>query len=300
MVGLQKERKGMNRWYWKFLLLLVFSTSEAVVMQKQHQEKQAVGERREKKEADKKKEKDKKVKKKKEITPYEVAQNISAAINWLSDEKNNRVMIDAEPKIIKRRKIAIRMYKAEAFCLITIAESVFPSTREKNISKLLNWPDLHPLLGKDVYGELQKFADINFDYHNDASLKAPQSEIVRDKLQEGIHENIFSMIDLFNKITTALPNQFYYSGHEYEGIAVFDHVLLYELLSKGKKVALSSVDSCFNRWQVALYKNLYYLAKLIAERLLTYNLDSDMRDILKQMAVREPGDDVIALPTCGV
>ncbi len=287
----------------KLLLLLVVFSCEGAGIQKQHEALQTTEKKGQKKEGVKKKEKKGTVKekKKKEITPYEVAENISKAINWISNPTNSFAMADAEPKILKRRKIALNLYKAEAFCLLTLADYIFASTRGKNIRTLLNWPDIHPLLGKDTYAEVQKFSDINFDYHNDTSLKAPQSEIVRDKLREGLHENVFSIIDLLNTITNGLPGGFYYSGHPYEGIAAFDHVLLYQLLATGEKTSLSSSEACFHLWQVALYKNFYFMTKLIAERVLTYKgLDPDMRDLVKQIAIREPGDDTLDLPTCGL
>jgi|GEM_PF-2789412 len=236
----------------------------------------------------------------KEITPYDVAINISLAVNWLTDPTNEFFLTDAEPLIVRQRKVASNIYKAEGFCLITIADHLFPSTREKNFSKLLNWPDLHPLLGKDVYEELQKFADINFDYQNDTSLKARQSDVARYKIREALHENILSIIDFLNKVTGALPAQFYYSGHPYESIAALDHILLYELLADSGKVTISDAESCYHRWQAMLYKNMYLMTKLIAQRLLQQRQDPDIRDILKKVALREPGDDNIKLPSCGL
>jgi hypothetical protein len=251
-----------------------------------------------KKEVHKKKiKKQKIVQKKQEITPYQLAQNISAAINFLIKHKDE--MSDLEPLLRKRRDVAVDIYRAEGYCVLSMAAACFP----QDIQPLINWNNMHPFLGKDVYSDgIKNFIDINSKYNNDSYYKAPQSEIARDKLREIVHENIFSIIDAINKIGSFLKDGFHYSGHVYEEISSLDHVALYDVLSD-KNVNLSSLDACYHKWQISLYRNLILMLKLIAksvekagmagEKTLT---DEDRR-LLKTIAMREIGDENVALPS---
>lgn len=246
--------------------------------------------------------KHKAVPKKTVITPYEVAKNISIAVNFLINHKD--YMSDIEPLLVKRRKIALDIYRAEAFCILTMADACFPARKNQEISKLLNWGEIHPLLGKDVYSDgVKKMINVNLVYNNDSYYKASQSEIARDKLREVVHENLFSIIDVLNKISGILPGEFYYSGHPYEGIAPLDHVALYNALSDNDTLnRLSSLDSCYHKWQVAFYRNSFLLLKFIAKAILESKVTAekivtdDQKIILKEIAAREVGDDNIALP----
>ena len=246
--------------------------------------------------------KQKVAKKKQEITPYQLAQNISIIINFLIKHKED--MTDVEPLLRKRRAAAIDLYRAEGYCVLTMADACFPSRKGQDIFALINWNKIHPLLGKDVYSDgVKKLIDLNIIYNNDSYYKASQSEVARDKLREIVHENIFSIIDAINKIGDFLPGRFYYSGHAYEGISPLDHVALYNVLSDNRKANLSSLDVCYHKWQVALYRNLFLLLKLIAENVREAGMgkktviNDEDRNLLIEIAKREVGDENIALPS---
>ncbi len=241
------------------------------------------------------------IKKKQEATPYRLAQNISIIINFLI--KNKDYITDLEPLLRQRREAALDVYRAEGYCILTMADACFPARKGEDILTLINWSNIHPLLGKDVYADgIKKLAELNARYSSNSYYKASQSEIARDKIREIVHENLFSIIDFINKISNYLPNEFYYSGHPYEGISPLDHVALYSVLSDTRKTSLSSLDACYHRWQVALYRNFFLLLKLIAEQLadagsgLEKSINDDNKKILREIAKRELGDDVIALP----
>lgn len=250
--------------------------------------------------------KQKLVQRKQEITPYQLAKNISMAINFLI--KNKDYMVDNESILVERRKVALDLYRAEGYCVLTMADACFPlrikkGKKTEDIFALINWSNIHPLLGKDVYSEgVKKFIDLNFKYSNDSRNGFTQSEVARGKLREIIHENLFSMIDMINKVSSLLPDRFQYSGHFYEGVAPLDHVALYDALSNKQKVALSSLDACYNKWQVALYRNLFLLLKLIAQQVKNAGatgdtvINDDNIKLLGDIAARELGDDNIALP----
>lgn len=255
-----------------------------------------------KKEVKKKKiKKQKVVQKKQEVTPYQLAKNISEIIDFLIKNKDH--MNDLEPLLRKRRSAAIDLYRAEGHCVLTMADACFPSKKGQDIFALINWSNIHPLLGKDVYADgIEKLIELNNKYSSDSYYKASQSEVARDKIREIVHENIFSIIDAINRIGDFLPGRFYYSGHAYEGIAPLDHVALYDVLSDNRKVTLSSLDGCYHRWQVALYRNLLLLLKLIAQKVEKAGvgekgINEDNRDLLQDIAAREVGDDNVALPS---
>jgi hypothetical protein len=236
------------------------------------------------------------------ITPYHIAKNISVAINFLIDHKD--YMTDVEPLLVKRRNAALDLYRAEGYCILTMAHACFQARKDEDISKLLNWGNIHPLLGKDTYSDgIKKFINLNLAYNNDSYYKASQSEIARDKLREIVHENIFSIIDVINKISKILPGEFYYSGHPYEGISPLNHVALYNVLSyTGSHSSLSPLDVCYHQWQVAYYRNAFLLLKLIAKEVLDSGatdgeiMTDDNKVILQDIATREVGDDAIGLP----
>jgi len=256
-----------------------------------------------KKEGQKKKiKKTKSSSKKQEVTPYQLAKNISEIINFLIKHKDD--MNDTEPLLRKRRNAVVDLYRAEGYCVLTMADACFPSKKGQDIFALINWSNIHPLLGKDIYVDgLKKFIDLNTVYNNDSYYKASQGEVARDKLREIVHENIFSTIDAINKIGDFLPGRFYYSGHSYEGIAPLDHVALYDVLSDKRKVTLSSLDICYHKWQVALYRNVFLLLKLIAKSVKEAGvagekvISQENIELLTEISMREVGDDAIALPS---
>lgn len=246
--------------------------------------------------------KQKVAKKKQEITPYQLAQNISIIINFLIKHKED--MTDVEPLLRKRRDASVDLCRAEGYCVLTMADACFPSKKGQDILALINWSNIHPFLGKDVYSDgIKKFIDLNIIYNNDSYYKASQGEVARDKLREIVHENIFSIIDVINKIRDFLPGRFYYSGHAYEGISPLDHVALYNVLSDTRKVSLSSFDLCYHKWQVALYRNLFLLLKLIAKNVVDAGMaankviNDEDKKILIEIATREDGDENITLPS---
>ncbi len=246
--------------------------------------------------------KQKVVQKKQEITPYQLAQNISVIVNFLIKHKDD--MTDVEPLLRKRRDASVDLCRAEGYCVLTMADACFPSKKGQDILALINWSNIHPFLGKDVYSDgIKKFIDLNIIYNNDSYYKASQGEVARDKLREIVHENIFSIIDVINKIRDFLPGRFYYSGHAYEGISPLDHVALYNVLSDTRKVSLSSLDVCYDKWQVALYRNLFLLLKLIAENVIEAGMgkkaviNDEDRNLLIEIARREVGDENISLPS---
>ncbi len=286
----------MKKQYGIMFLIALFFDSGARGDAPQKDKKTMVGK------AQKKKAKKAQLAKQKEITPYELAQNISIAINYLIKHKDE--MTDVEPLLRKRRDISVDIYRAEGYCVLTMADACFPSKKGKDIFALMNWSNIHPLLGKDTYSDgVKKFIDLNMIYNNDSYYKAAQSEIARDKIREIVHENFFSIIDVLNKIGDFLPGRFYYSGHPYEGVAPLNHIALYEALSDTRKVTLSSFDVCYHKWQVALYRNLFLLLKLIAKRVeeggMAKNkvMNDEDKGVLRDIAKREVGDDTIVLPS---
>ena len=280
-----------------FLMALFFDTGAIGDVLKKD-EKVIVKEKAQKK----KTKKVKSVQKKQTITVYQLAKNISIAINFLIKHKDE--MTDLEPLLRKRRDMSVNLYRAEAYCVLAMADACFFAKKGQDLSALMNWNNLDPFLHEDVYSEgIKKFINLNTDYNNDSYYKATQIELARDKAREVIHENIFSMIDAINKISDLLPGRFHYSGHVYENIALLDHIAIYEALAGSKKASLSSFDTCYYEWQVAFYRNIQLLLKFIAKDIekagmgLHRALGQDDRNTLLDIARREIGDDNTALPS---
>ena len=104
--------------------------------------------------------KQKLVQKKQEVTPFQLAQNISTIINFLIRHKDE--MTDVEPILIKRRDATIDLCKAEGYCILKMANACFATREGEDILALINWSNIHPFLDKDMYSDgLKQVINLN-------------------------------------------------------------------------------------------------------------------------------------------